>query len=120
MPFQNGKSRQRSNVPVAASLGLQVQKYGRTTGQTTGVVSGLNATINVNYNTGTARFVDQVLITDGRFSQGGDSGSLVVTRSSGDDDRTPMGLLFAGSNTHTIANPIDLVLDRFGVTIDGD
>jgi hypothetical protein len=103
-----------------ATLGQQVQKYGRTTGQTTGVVSGINATINVNYNTGTARFVDQVLITDGRFSQGGDSGSLVVTRSSGGDDRRPMGLLFAGSNTHTIANPIDFVLDRFGVTIDGD
>ena len=104
---------------VTATLGQQVQKYGRTTGLTTGVVSGLNATINVNYNTGTARFVDQVLISDGRFSQGGDSGSLVVTRSSGGDDRRPVGLLFAGSNTHTIANPIDLVLDRFGVTIDG-
>lgn len=108
------------NGTTTAPLGQQVQKYGRTTGQTTGVVSGLNATINVNYNTGTARFVDQVLITDGQFSQGGDSGSLVVTRSSGDDDRTPVGLLFAGSNTHTIANPIGLVLDRFGVTIDGD
>ncbi len=104
---------------TTAKLGQAVQKYGRTTGLTTGVVSGINATINVNYNTGTARFVDQILITDGRFSQGGDSGSLVVTRSSGGDDRRPVGLLFAGSNTNTIANPIDLVLDLFSVTIDG-
>ena len=82
-------------------------------------MSGLNATINVNYNTGTVRFVDQILISDGRFSQGGDSGSLVVTKASGGQDRKPVGLLFAGSNTNTIANPIDLVLERFGVGIDG-
>ena len=104
---------------TTATLGQAVQKYGRTTGLTTGLVSGINATITVNYNTGTARFVDQILISDGRFSQGGDSGSLVVTRSSGGDDRRPVGLLFAGSNTHTIANPIDLVLDRFSVKIEG-
>jgi hypothetical protein len=30
-----------------------------------------------------------------------------------------VGLLFAGSDTYTVANPIDVVLDRFGVTIDG-
>jgi hypothetical protein len=104
---------------TTATLGQTVQKYGRTTGLTTGLVSGINATITVNYNTGTARFVDQILISDGRFSQGGDSGSLVVAQSRGQDDRRPVGLLFAGSNTHTIANPIDLVLDRFSVTIDG-
>jgi hypothetical protein len=104
---------------TTATLGKTVQKYGRTTGLTTGVVSGINATINVNYNTGTARFVDQILISDGQFSQGGDSGSLVVTQASGSDDRRPVGLLFAGSNTNTIANPIDLVLDRFKVQIDG-
>ena len=103
-----------------ATLGQAVQKYGRTTGLTTGIVSGINATINVNYTTGTARFVDQILISDGRFSQGGDSGSLVVTQGSGKNDRRPVGLLFAGSNTNTIANPIDLVLDHFGVKIDGN
>jgi hypothetical protein len=30
-----------------------------------------------------------------------------------------VGLLFAGGDTDTIANPIDLVLSRFGVTVDG-
>ena len=39
---------------------------------------------------------------------------------SGKNDRRPVGLLFAGSNTNTIANPIDLVLDHFGVKIDGN
>ena len=103
----------------SATLGQAVQKYGRTTGLTAGLVSGINATINVNYDKGTARFVDQILISDGRFSQGGDSGSLVVTQSSGRNDRRPVGLLFAGSNTHTVANQIDLVLERFEVQIDG-
>ncbi len=114
----DGYGEPRTNT-TTATLGQAVQKYGRTTGLTTGLVSGLNATITVNYNTGTARFIDQILITDGRFSQGGDSGSLVVTQSNGRDDRRPVGLLFAGSNTHTIANPIDVVLDLFSVEIDG-
>lgn len=104
---------------MKASLSQKVQKYGRTTGLTTGTVTGINATINVNYGTGQVRFVDQILISDGRFSQGGDSGSLVVSKAKGNDDRRPVALLFAGSATHTIANPIDLVLKRFGVSIDG-
>ena len=37
----------------------------------------------------------------------------------GADALKPVGLLFAGSSTTTLANPIDVVLDRFGVTIDG-
>ena len=115
---ENGYGEPRSK-PLAASLSQKVQKYGRTTGLTTGTVTGINATINVNYNNGNVRFVDQILITDGTFSQGGDSGSLVVTKGEGEDDPQPVGLLFAGSNTHTIANPIDLVLERFGVSIDG-
>ncbi len=114
----NGYGEPRSKT-TAAALSQRVQKYGRTTGLTTGTVTGVNATINVNYNNGTVRFVDQILISDGNFSQGGDSGSLVVSNASGGDDRKPVGLLFAGSNTHTIANPIDLVLERFGVSVDG-
>ena len=35
-------------------------------------------------------------------------------------DRRPVGLLFAGTVTTTLANPIDLVLDRFNVSIDGN
>ena len=100
-------------------IGMTVQKYGRTTGQTVGRVTGIHATLDVGYRGTTARFVDQIVISDGTFSNPGDSGSLVVTKGVLLGDRRPVGLLFAGSNANTIANPIDLVLDRFGVTVDG-
>jgi hypothetical protein len=105
---------------VDPALGLEVQKYGRTTGLTTGRVTGIHATIDVRYKDGIARFEDQIVITgNGAFSAGGDSGSLVVTRGVLLGDRRPVGLLFAGSNVSTLANPIDPVLERFGVRIDG-
>ena len=97
-------------------LGIQVQKYGRTTGLTVGTVDGINATVDVCYDSScfsVARFVDQLVISPGTFSGGGDSGSLIV-----DSGKHPVGLLFAGSSTNTIANRIDLVLNRFGVSID--
>ena len=101
------------------ALRMEVQKYGRTTGLTSAKISGINAIVNVGYDSGTARFVDQILIRGGGFSAGGDSGSLVVTKSDNpDDDRKPIGLLFAGSSSTTVANPIGLVLSHFGVTVD--
>jgi len=106
--------------PVDAKLGQSVQKYGRTTGYTVGQISGINATIDVGYSTGTARFTDQIVITGNGFSAGGDSGSLIVTKGTLLGDRRPVGLLFAGTATTTLANPIGLVLDRFNITIDGN
>ena len=102
---------------VDAVLNMAVRKYGRTTGQTTGTITGLNASLSVVYTSGTAHFVGQIVITAdrGKFSSAGDSGSLVVT-----EGRNPVGLLFAGSARQTVANPIDLVLSRFDVTIDGE
>ncbi|MGW8268143.1 MAG: hypothetical protein ACWGSQ_17385 [Longimicrobiales bacterium] len=102
-----------------AALGMKVQKYGRTTGHTQGQVSGINAIIDVNYRTGVARFEGQIMISGEAFSAGGDSGSLIVTKGLLAGDRRPVGLLFAGSANNTIANPIDLVLDRFGVRVEG-
>ncbi len=104
---------------VEARLGMKVQKYGRTTGLTSGLVDGIRATITVGYPGGQAKFVNQILISGNGFSQPGDSGSLVVTRTGKTADRHPVGLVFAGSRLASIANPIDLVLDRFSVTIDG-
>lgn len=97
-------------------VGKTVKKFGRTTGLTTGKVDAIEATVNVCYDsscTQIAQFQDQLIITPGTFSGGGDSGSLIV-----DSLNHPVGLLFAGSDANTIANRIDLVLNRFGVTID--
>jgi hypothetical protein len=104
-----------SITTVPAAVNLTVKKHGRTTGLTSGQVYAVNATVNVTYDSGVARFVKQIVITPGTFSAGGDSGSLIVTESG----NHPVGLLFAGSSSYTIANPIDPVLSRFGVTIDG-
>ena len=106
---------------IAAALNTQVQKFGRTTKLTKGTVTGVNATVSICYEVlfifciRSATFVDQLIIEPAGFSDGGDSGSLIVTDNSG---LNPVGLLFAGSATQTIANRIDLVLNYFGVTID--
>ena len=111
------------STTMTAVLDMKVKKYGRTTGETKATVPGINATVIVGYSTGTARFVNQIIITPGTFSAGGDSGSLIVVDGKGRnkaDNGKPVGLLFAGSFFMTVANPIDAVLDRFGVTIDGN
>ena len=97
-------------------------KYGRTIKLTVGQVSELNVTIDICYEgvqqcTKWARFSNQIAISDGFFSAGRDSGSLIVTN---DANKNPLGLLFAGSSTRTITNALGLVLTRFGVTIDGN
>jgi hypothetical protein len=98
-------------------LGVPVQKHGRTTGATAGVIDTVQVTVDVCYDilcAQVARFGDQLSVT-GAFSDGGDSGSLVVTD---DGVRHPVGLLFAGSPGETFLSRIDFVLDRFAVTID--
>ncbi|MBI4202004.1 MAG: hypothetical protein HY532_02660 [Chloroflexi bacterium] len=103
-------------APNSLLFNQKVLKYGRTTGQTEGRVWAINATVNVGYGDGkVAKFVGQIIITPGTFSAGGDSGSLIVDKAT----KKAIGLLFAGSSSYTIANPIDLVLSEFGVTIDG-
>jgi hypothetical protein len=47
------------------------------------------------------------------MSQGGDSGSLVQEETS----EKAVGLLFAGSPSTTIINPINMVLQALGVAI---
>lgn len=103
-----------------ATLKLAVQKYGRTTRLTKGLVTSINVTSIIIYNTGPRLFTGQIAIelprkVKGTFSDSGDSGSLVVT----DPGNSPVGLLFAGSDDVTLANPIQKVLNAFGVTIDG-
>jgi hypothetical protein len=109
-----------SETPVDPFVGQLVKKYGRTTSMTQGQVSEVNVTVTVCYEVvsifcvKSARFVNQIAVTPGGFSAGGDSGSLVVTQ----DGNNPVGLLFAGSSTRSLVSPIGPVLARFGITID--
>ncbi len=110
-----------SPITTQAFIGQAVQKYGRTTGLQLGNVAEINVTVDVCYVVffdfclEDARFVNQISVTPGPFSAPGDSGSLIVTQGG----NQPVALLFAGGEGLTIGNPIDLVLQRFGVTIDG-
>lgn len=91
------------------AVNTRVQKSGRTTGYTRGRVIAIGATVNVNYGgPGVARFVNQIITTN--MSAGGDSGSLVL-----DMRNNAVGLLFAGSSTATIINPINAVLSALQI-----
>ena len=105
-----------------ASIDQIVQKHGRTTGHTSGVVVDISGDFWVDYGSGTAWFEDQIVVDSADlsplpFSEGGDSGSLIVD----DQTREPVALLFAGSESGiTIANPIDLVLNHYNITVVGE
>ncbi len=95
-----------------ARLGMAVRKSGRTTGLTNGQINVIDATVNVNYGyTQTVTFEDQIVTSP--MSQGGDSGSLLVSG----EAPLAVGLLFAGSDQATIHNPIQTVLDLLNVEL---
>jgi Peptidase family S64 len=103
-----------SSMVRAPSVGLSVAKSGRTTGFTTGTISSINTNVNVQYQRGCGQgkkfvvsYTNQVVINSSTFSAGGDSGSLIVTN---DTNHQPVALLYAGSSTTTIGNPIGEVL----------
>ncbi|HSD64500.1 MAG TPA: hypothetical protein VLB50_11900 [Ignavibacteriaceae bacterium] len=112
---------------VAASINQKVKKSGRTTGLTRSTISGLNATVSVTYENecagGTAftkTFTGQIVIANrgSKFLNSGDSGSLMVEDVS--SNPRAVGLLFAGSSTSAIANPINQVLSFLGATMVGN
>jgi hypothetical protein len=105
-----------SSIVVAPTVGLSVAKSGRTTGFTTGTIGSVNTSVSVQYQAGCGQgkkfvvsFTNQVVINSSTFSAGGDSGSLIVTNNS---SHNPVALLFAGSSTTTIGNPIGPVLTQ--------
>ena len=96
---------------TAAALDMEVQKSGRTTEYTTGRIIQVDVTSRVSYGPNkVATFVDQLMA--GAMSQGGDSGSAVLST-----DKKLVGLLFAGSTSTTIINPIQYVFDKLDVTL---
>jgi len=102
-------------APVSAKINMGVAKSGRTTGLTCGSVQSVNTSVRVQYQKGcnqgqkfTISYTNQVVVVSSTFSAGGDSGSLIVSKSAAH----PTALLFAGSSTTTVGNPIGQVLSH--------
>jgi hypothetical protein len=99
-----------------AKQDMTVHKFGRTTGYTVGRIKMVSTDVTVGYESGSFLFENQILIVGldgGTFSGAGDSGSLIVER----DGQTAVGLLFAGSPSHTLANHIEDVLTALNVSL---
>jgi hypothetical protein len=98
---------------ILASVGEHVAKSGRTTGLTCSSVSTTNLSTSVTYQTQcngatsfSVTYSNQVAVSGGGFSGGGDSGSLIVDQGTAD----PVALLYGGSDTDTVGNPVGDVL----------
>ena len=109
--------------PAPLEVGDFVSKVGRTTDVTRGRVTAIELdNVVVGYDIGNVRFDNQIEIEGaetGPFSQGGDSGSLIV-----DGDLKAAALLFAGGDEGgangqglTFANPIESVFDALAVDL---
>ena len=95
----------------SAILGMQIKKSGRTTGLTTGEVTQVDVTANIDYGSGrTATFSDQIMA--GPISEGGDSGSAVLS-----EGNYLVGLLFAGSDQVTLCNRIENVFELLDIEL---
>lgn len=101
---------------IAPTVGLPVQKSGRTTGYTTGQITAIDVSVSIQYQAGcnsgkkfTISYTNQ--IATGAMSAGGDSGSL--TLSADDTTPNPVGLLYAGSSSVTIHNRATDVVSAF-------
>ena len=100
-------------VPVGvgtATLGTQLQKMGRTTAYTTGQITQIDVTVSGDYGGKVGVYKNQLMA--GAMSAGGDSGSAIL-----DMQKRVVGLLYAGSDTTTIMNPIQFVLDALQVQL---
>ncbi|BAS29418.1 chymotrypsin family serine protease [Limnochorda pilosa] len=95
---------------VEAEPGMRVAKSGRTSAVTRGEVQATHVTMKVYMSdTDPVWFEEQILTTP--MVEGGDSGSLLAS-----GDRA-VGLLFAGSDRASLANPIGAVLDALNVDL---
>jgi hypothetical protein len=98
---------------ILASIGEHVAKSGRTSGLSCSTVAATNLSTSVTYQTQcnggtsfTVTYRNQVSVSGGGFSAGGDSGSLIVDQGTAD----PVALLYGGSDTDTVGNPVGDVL----------
>ena len=120
-----GKDRRLTGAgPDFVDVGTPVYKVGRTSGATRGRVTAFDLdNVVVNFDVGNLRFDNQIEIEGSgttAFSDGGDSGSLIVMSAGArSQDMLAVALLFAGSESGgannrglTYANPIHEVLGR--------
>ena len=101
---------------VAGAVGMAVAKSGRSTGLTCSTIFSTSTATTVQYQKGcgtgtkfSVNYTNQIAVTGGNFSAEGDSGALIVTQSTAD----PVALLYAGSDSDTVANPVSDVLNFF-------
>lgn len=95
--------------------GELVQKIGRTTGLTQGRIDAINASIKINfalagYGNRVALFRQQIMTN--HMAGYGDSGSMLL-----DMDGNAIGLLGAGSTTHTVFNYLENVQNELSVVV---
>jgi hypothetical protein len=116
-----GAPAQGTGITPTQALGAPhnglVAKSGRTTGLTCSTILAMNVSGDVDYyrHCGdstvafTVSYTDLVSVSGGDFSASGDSGSLIVTQ----DTAEAVALLFAGSDTDSVGNPVGDVLNAF-------
>jgi hypothetical protein len=91
-----------------------VKKSGKMTKETAGTIDAVNTSVTAKDGT---RYDDMMCIAAGPkkpFSEGGDSGSLIVTV---DPEIKAVGLLWGGTTTHDWACHIGPVLHELGTTL---
>lgn len=105
-----------SASPVAAQVGMIVEKFGSGTGHTVGTITDVSADFQIDeYITGTVFLEDQIQISDGAepFCAAGDSGALVVDKAS----KRATGLLAIAMEGFALANHLSAVLDQLGAQL---
>jgi hypothetical protein len=101
-----------SPIRVASpEVDRMVMKRGRTTGETIGQIKDVDFHFSMTYpGVGLCGFAAQTLCT--RFTEDGDSGSLVVDQ----DTSNLVGLHFAHANGGSVFSPIRAVIDALGIS----
>lgn len=94
---------------VDPSVGMLVEKVGRTTGYTQGEIVSAKFSTKIAYPMGTLTFRNQIRTTS--MSKPGDSGSCLVEKGT----KKPVGLLFAGSDAASYCSPIRTVLSTLSM-----
>jgi hypothetical protein len=94
-------------------IGDVVAKYGRTTRLTRGRITSVATDVKVALEKGEIDFEDVIIVaSETPFSEGGDSGAPVLNEAN-----QLVGMLFAGSSSHSIVMPIKRILSSLDVEL---